>query len=549
MYKLMIVDDEIGVNKSLMSSEGWNQLGFELVYTAENGMEALNLAEENTPDVVITDIMMPFMDGLKLSDNLKRENHNIKIVILTGFGEFEYAQKAVKLQVEEYLLKPVQISELIEVMLRIKNQLDEEYAKKEDIQLLREHYIKSIPVLREKFLQKLIGGKVYKAEFFEKTKKYQIALNGDLFIVSVVSIDSCSSGSFSSMLSADDSEKEDLTIIALQNILHEVLERHCSVASFEYNKKLIAITSYKGCDMDAAKHSLLTMLEEVRRSTQKYLGYTITIGVGTVCSMYEDIRFSYEDAVAAMDYKVILGSNRIICIEDIENRNSQRISLTQTHEQELIRSIKTGNSEALQKIINELFDELKNDNLSLYDYQIYLMSIVVALLKVVQDTGISSVNLFDKGFDIMSSFKRFNNFDECKESFLKLCFGLISKIQTTRGITYRNLVGQAKSYISQNFADPAINIRRVASHLHISPGYLSNILKKELKITFLNYLMQIRMDNAKHMLSNTSMLIYEVGEKVGFDEPYYFSYCFKKYTGISPRQFRQQFDNTAVSGE
>ena len=177
MYKLILVDDEEEVRKGIIQKINWKQYGFELVGEAENGRDALDIAEKVTPDVVITDIKMPFMEGLELSLQLRKRFPTIKIIILTGFDKFEYAQKAVNLNVVEYVLKPVSSKELIKVLLRVKAQIDEEMLKKEDMETLQEYYVKSLPILKEKFLTYLITSKLSRSEIQEKCKNYNINLN------------------------------------------------------------------------------------------------------------------------------------------------------------------------------------------------------------------------------------------------------------------------------------------------------------------------------------------------------------------------------------
>lgn len=148
MYKLILVDDEEDVREGVSQEIDWHAHGFEVLAKAENGKEALDLVERLRPDVVVTDIRMPFMDGLQLAEAVRRQFPATRIIILTGFDEFEYAQKAVKLHIDEYVLKPFSAVELIDALGKVKARMDEEAAHRENNQLLRESYRKSLPVLR-----------------------------------------------------------------------------------------------------------------------------------------------------------------------------------------------------------------------------------------------------------------------------------------------------------------------------------------------------------------------------------------------------------------
>lgn len=189
MYKLILVDDEEEVRKGMLRKIDWAGYGFEIAGEAENGYEALTVAEKTPPDVVVTDIKMPFMDGIELSEALSKKYPTVKIIILTGFDEFEYAQKAINLNVVEYILKPIASKEFTELLDKVKKGLDEEIAQKENVEALRKHYEESLPILREKFLSSLITSRLTDAEFLEKNNSYATGINGDAYLVSVVSND------------------------------------------------------------------------------------------------------------------------------------------------------------------------------------------------------------------------------------------------------------------------------------------------------------------------------------------------------------------------
>ena len=184
-YKIMLVDDEEEVRTSIIRKIDWQDAGFEVIGDAENGKEALEKIEQNEPDVVLTDIRMPYMDGLEMAENIRQRYPSIKIVIFSGFDEFEYAKKAIKLNVIEYILKPVNVEELTAILKKIKKNLDEEIEQKRNVTLLRESYIKSLPAIREHFLNDLIHGGMEEAQIEEKLNEYAIDVAGAVKWVSV----------------------------------------------------------------------------------------------------------------------------------------------------------------------------------------------------------------------------------------------------------------------------------------------------------------------------------------------------------------------------
>lgn len=194
MYKLILAEDEEDVREGIIAQIDWEQYGFEVVEQAENGREAAEAVDRHMPDVVVTDIQMPFMNGLQLAEWIRSRHPNTKIIILTGFDEFEYAQKAIKLQIDEYILKPFSSQELIDVLLKVRTAIEAEIAEKENIYVLSEHYRKSLPVLREQFLSSLVSRRLPLQEISDKSSEYSIDLAGRQFQASVISIDYIHSG-------------------------------------------------------------------------------------------------------------------------------------------------------------------------------------------------------------------------------------------------------------------------------------------------------------------------------------------------------------------
>ena len=168
-YKVLLVDDEEEVRNAIEQRINWEELGFEVIGKAQNGVKAMEIAEKLQPDVVITDIKMPYMNGLELARNLKEENPGVRILILTGFDEFEYAKEAVHLEIEEYILKPINANELSECLKRLKNVLDKEREEKLNVRKLEQYYTDSLPVLQTNFFCSLVEG-LWQTHLFRSNK-------------------------------------------------------------------------------------------------------------------------------------------------------------------------------------------------------------------------------------------------------------------------------------------------------------------------------------------------------------------------------------------
>ncbi|MFT5871572.1 MAG: two-component system response regulator YesN [Clostridium sp.] len=535
MYKLILVDDEEEVRKGIIQKIKWEQYGFELVGEAENGREALEVAERFTPDVVITDIKMPFMDGLQLSEILKERFPTIKIIILTGFDKFEYAQKAVNLNIIEYALKPVCSKELIEVLLKVKAQIDEEMLAKKDMEAMNEYYVKSLPILKEKFLTYLITSKLKKEEIHEKCLNYNINLNGNRFVVSAISIDREIAYND---LEIDNSNELDLIKFGVLNIIEEIVCKHGEGIVFIHNDLIILISPFLELDRGVISSKIQSTLEEIRQSIEKYLKITITIGLGTIISDVSYIFDSYQNAILALDYRLIMGKNRIIWIEDIEPSSSEKIVFDEIMEHDLISSIKVGTEEEIIETIDGLVYQLVDGKVPFKNSQIYLLEILTTIMKTAESLNVDLTYIFGENYNLFVELYKFNDLNQVKNWFKYISIKIMNYIIKDRKDSCTLLVEKTKAYINKYYSDSSITINTVCSYLYISPTYFSFIFKRETKMTFINYLTKIRMETSKELIKTTKMKSFEIAYKVGYSEPNYFSYCFKKQFGISPSEYR-----------
>lgn len=537
-YKLLIVDDEVEVRKGIIDKIDWDSAGFEIVAEAENGKEALEMFEKTLPDVLLTDINMPFMNGLELSAIVREKYPTTKIIVITGYDEFEYAHKAIKLNVLEYILRPISAAELTDILLKTKNKIDSEIAEKENIEALREHFRKSLPILKEKFLASLITSTLTKEEIEERSRSYNIDLNGSSYTVSVVSID------FSAGQKSFEDEKE-LWKFSVLNIVEEIVAKYSLGVAFISNETVVIISSSKDYERDKIIERNFNALEELRQTIEKFLKFTVTIGIGSVCSDITQISQSYQNAVAALDYKIFMGNNRIIWIEDIEPKSADKIVFDELKERSLESSIKVGTPDEISDTIDKLFKEIVESKGSFNDYQIYIMEMLTTILKVARNSDVDIDKIFGANHNLFVELHSLKGIEEVQSWFKDISVKIRNYIVKDRQDTAKELVEKAKEYVREHYGESDININRVCSYLHISPNYFSFIFKRETKTTFINYLTHVRMEEAKELLRTTNMKTFEIAEKVGYSEPNYFSYSFKKKFNLSPSEYRNSVKGTA----
>lgn len=547
MYTVLVAEDESDVREAIVTGTDWASLGFQVADSAENGQEAWELFAKGAPDLLLTDIRMPFMDGLQLAELVKRHYPGTRVIILSGYDEFEYAQRALKLSVDEYVLKPFSSEELALVLAKVRGVLDTEAEEKRDVAQLREHYRRSLPVLRENFLAALMMRPLKRRELEEKSALYDLRLAGESFQVAVVSLDAGGTGETGQAAAGGPrkeaarptiSEDQELLLFASLNIAEEIAAARNLGRVFLHQGQVVLLTVSGDTDPQAVTAATMAAAEDIRQSVERYLKLTVTIGIGVVIHEPAGLSYSYKDAVLALDYRVILGGNRVISIADVEQRHVEKMRFDELKEQSLVRCLKTGTADELKDIVEGLFQGLAEAPVSVKEYQLYLMEIVTAVLRAAKDADADLDDLFGDNMATLAELYRFRTLAEAKAWLVGICTRMMGSIAVVRQSALRNLVEEAVAYTRANYGDSELSINKVCGQLHISAGYFSSIFKKETKMTFVAYLLHIRMEAAKELLRTTDLRAFEIAERVGYAEPNYFSFSFKKHVGMSPKEYR-----------
>ena len=292
-YTVLLVDDEEEVFQVIMKKLDWESMGFSIAGYARNGVEALEMAEELQPDVVMTDIKMPYMDGLTLCKKLKELYQKVKVIIFSGFDEFEYAKEAIKIEAEEYILKPINSNELREVFERIKVNLDKELDEKRNIDKLREYYMESLPVLQENFYTSLIEGRIPESQIEKYVQNYQINLTGPYYVVTVLHIST--------------TNPENVPIdpflltVSVKKLAEEQLTEKWNCRTVTYLGDILVIAQLS--DVDSVTHFTDDM-DRFCKMAKRVCKATVTAGIGHVCNQLSQLSLSYHGAKNATSYRV-----------------------------------------------------------------------------------------------------------------------------------------------------------------------------------------------------------------------------------------------------
>ncbi|MGV2883141.1 response regulator [Paenibacillus taichungensis] len=536
MYRVLLVDDEEDVREGLVVEVDWEALDLRIVGLAENGREALEMAERVEPDIVVTDISMPFMDGLELAKRLRERNPLVKVVILTGYDEFDYARQAVSLSVDEYLLKPFSAGHLTELLTRLRAQMAAEVAEREDVQQLRDHYYTSLPLLQADLMATLLHRQKSPEYIHGKAKQCGLDLHGERYGVSVLTLH----------MDGEQSADTELKQFAALNIAAEVWTEHGAGHAFMHQETIVLLYVDRWGGEDGEKRQQQA-LENVMRSINHYLRIPATVGSGSIVNTLAGVKHAYEDALLALDYRLVPGTDPLIYIADVERQTAGKLRFDELKQQTLTRCLKAGTQAELEDALEIIFREITVEH-GRSDIQLYLIEVLTNVWKAAQASGEAMEDIFGAGFQLYADLFRLPGLSEAQGKVREVCLLVQHRIASGRQHVYKDIVEQALSFTKEHYADPDLSIQKVCGHLHISSGYFCGIFKKEVQLTFLQYLMQIRMEAAKELLRSTEMKSFEIAGQVGFAEPNYFSFCFKKHIGVSPKEYRKQTALTASEG-
>ena len=542
LYRIILVDDEEEVRKSIIRKIDWTAVGFAVVGDAENGEDALEKIENLEPDVVLTDIRMPYMDGLTLAERIRQKYPSMKIVIFSGYDDFEYAKQAIKLNVTEYILKPVNVEELTAILKRIKTNLDEEIEQKRNVNLLRENYKRSLPILREQFLKDLISRPMDGETVQTLLREYDIPLAGaKKWIAIAVELE------LEQELTQEEAplplhEEKNLIPISVMQILSENLKPGYRFSLVSFSGSADAkIAGIAAIDENNSQTELINILGDICKEIRKTLKVPVTIGIGHSAQKLENISRSFQSALDALGYRSVVGTGSTIYINDVEPGIGGKLQFGSEEESALIQAIKFGPEEKIRETVRGIVDRMNEARVHARQQQAYILSVANCMIQLIQQYDLNMEEIFAEdplGPDPFTVIQSMLN----RENFSRWLFQTALKINNAlsreRDYAARQVIEKAKQYIMDNYQDPGLSVEQICRYLHMSPAYFSTMFKKATGQTYIAYLTEVRLNKAVELLNMTDEKTYVIASQVGYQEQNYFSYVFKKRFGVSPTKFR-----------
>ncbi|WP_337102167.1 response regulator [Paenibacillus sp. YIM B09110] len=532
LYKVLIVDDEVLARVGIKSFVQWNEAGFEVVGEAENGEKALALIHKLQPDIVITDIHMPVMNGIELIKAAKAENLSVKFVVLSAYNDFEYVKEAMKLGASDYILKlEMESDTLTELLNHLKEKIMLENALQSEKEKFSMRSKENISAIKEKLFKEMVFGHKYSnAEFKEQLERLHIELPQHHLGCMILHPDN--KGRF------DKKDIKDVYLLdfAIMNIINEILiDYQYGVVFCSQPEEYVIIFSAGEGQGNNQSFKISDMDRIIRRFLKEYLNISVSIGISNVYQKYSNLQSTYQEALYAVNQSFNYPPGSTIEYRNcIPNPGTEDISIKldlKELEKQLEATDLTGIETIFLKITNYLHGAAAQITRE------YLKATCAALLLIITSY-----------LDGHSIGKRESwNLDPYKQlEELKTHADYIAWIEHLKALLLealeqteqpKRMIGKAMQFVNQYYMEN-ISLETTAEHIHISANYLSAMFKKEAGINFIDYVTNVRIEAAKKLIKAQKYKIYEVSQLVGYENEHYFSRVFKKVTGMSPIKFR-----------
>ena len=521
MINVLIVDDEYLLRKHICNSIDWELLDMRVCGEARDGNAALQVIAEKHPDIVLTDIRMPDMNGIELSKIIHERYPEILVIIITGYGEFEYAKEAVNANVFSYLLKPVHGKEYTAVLQKARERIIKERDKREFItraERYRDIYSRAYD------LKRAVGEPHTEAEVQELLQNAKATLSPQGLAVVVVNWETL-------RCSMADSQHREAARDKLEGQLRaKVFSEVCSVTFENATDELVIL-----CNMDVAQQkAIASRMEQFCISLEVEREMKMFVGMSCIGSGYDHLHSLYLQAKKASKSIFVLANCKVLIYADGEDTASSLLS-QYFDSNELMVYLRQRDMEATRKYIETVMDGMTEQHATKEACIFVSLMLLSVLNKYLTENSQALEYNTNELIDTVSGKQ---SLEELK-AFVLMLFEKSARSLPENSVMHEKVI-QAKQYIAEHYAEPDLSLNSIARALFINASYLCSLFKKGTKTTIVEYIKDHRLELAKQMFDDkTDLTISEVATAIGYGDEYYFMRCFKKKYGISPRVYRR----------
>ena len=525
--KVFLVEDESIVREGLRDMIPWEQYGFAFAGEAADGEVALPQVRRIRPDILITDIKMPFMDGLSLSRLVNRELPNTKIIILSGYDDFEYAQQAIELHVDQYLLKPITKTNMIRALEQTRKKIEEEQDQKEYLQQFTREARKYEDYSRRSFFEKLVSGALSVQEIYEQAEALEMDLDAECYNIVLFSIHA--PGSVTGYSEALAKTEEELLQYFLR--IPDMLLFRSSLMSHAVLIK-------------GSRQNVETLTKQCTEMIAQYCSSSEMptdwhVAVGTPVARLSGLHQCYAEVSHALAFRHLIPRQHVLTTDLLRQNRDEKESYSALDSGKLdpvliTGFVEKGLVEEVGDFVSDFFEDLGNNTESMMFRHYLILSVRIQALSAIRGLGIDGQVLAQRlppaEIDLSG--------EELKTYFRDVLYSAIRLRDEETQKQSGSLVSSALQYIDQHYTEESISLNSVAKAINVSTNYLSAIFSQSVGQSFVEYLTQKRMTRAKQFLRQSNRRAGEIAAEVGYKDPRYFSFVFKKTQGCTPREYR-----------
>ncbi len=530
MYSFMIVDDDELVRERVLSLIPQERLDLKLVAQAENGVQALELFEQHLPQIVIMDIQIPLLNGIEVSKQMLQLDPDVKIIIITGFGTLEFAQDAIRSGISDFLLKPIDPTELENTLEKAVNKIHDKVVQALEQQRMERLLERSMPLIRSRYFLSLL-----QTDPEEQTEESCQQYLRDFGIESPIS-EICVMivvPNYSGMALHDQ--------MSMQTILEDELTKSTesigigSLVLYDAMQRMIVLSFGIQQHLDYTLEQKMSVLRDKVRYLYRF---DFRASIGSTVPSFRFLRDSYQSANQTLGYWSVLRNNNIVNGNTIRKIERPVPRVKSPSYSTIMDLLIAEDLQQMKNTFSEYINQLSyNTHNSIHYIRQKTIELLALLLSCAQDLGINTDSLLDERSPVYVRVLSASNIFDVQKIILDSAQSVIAQIHSKRKDSKNRTLHSAKQFIFSNYSDPQLDLNRVSEYVNLSPNYLAQLFRKFENCSFTEYLNRIRVEQAQKMLLTTHLRVYEVAEAVGFQNTKYFFQVFKQITGMRPREF------------
>ncbi len=536
--RVLIVDDELEIREGLRTKIPWSNYGVDDVITADDGDTALEAARTLLPELIVTDIKMKRMSGLAFIQALAAEaSYSWRSIVVSGYDDFEMVRQAMKLGAMDYVLKPINTTELGDVLRKAADELEQERLAKANQLLLNDHVQNAIPKMREDLLRELAESEhnpYREARISHRLQTLQLEwMLWDRMAVMVIEVDD-----LKAIGNRTGSSREiGLIVFGIGNVVKQTLEEEYPSPFALYadaKHRWIAVMSCKTPDrMEACKE----MAQVCIRRINDYVKVKVSIALSTAPGRFHQLHERFVEAGDILEQKAVYGGNRLLTSQgwegdaDPDNPSIRNLD-------EVLDLARYGTDEDIAAAMDRFVEMVQSWQLSqTRDIQQKLFEWLLSLFKKASALGWTDRSWEKNPIGLWEQLEQFDTLESLRAQTERFLLDMARNFRS-HAASSSQIIQEADKFIRAHYAE-SLTLQSVAAEVHVTPVWLSKLFKKEKRKTFLEYLTDVRMERARKMLGQVQYKIYQVASEVGYKDPVHFTKLFKKQAGCTPKEYRR----------